>query len=414
MRRAYLAAAAVIIVAAAVGYAAFPASDIQDAPAPTGTGPPDLASLPVVSASEIESAVIPQEIADSNNGFAVDFYRQVSKEDGNIFFSPLSMYTAFSLLYEGASGEAAGELEDAFGFEPDAQARHNMTAHTIASINRDDPHAKLALANSLWPFVGNVRPEYLDVGRSTYLATIENPGDDPSMRINQWVSNITNGKITEVVGPDSFADPILAIVNAVYFKGTWEMQFPPEATKMDEWHGEGDAEANYMNVVGIFDYEEYDGLQVLRMPYEGGRLSMTVVLPEPGGMADLEESISEGQVADWTGSMLEREVSVSLPKFTASTNYDLIGYLKALGVHRIFEFKPPALAGIYGGDLSVRTAIHGAFVDINEEGTEAAAATIISAAITEPPRFNADRPFIFLIQDDESGTILFMGRVSNP
>ncbi|ABK78225.1 serine protease inhibitor [Cenarchaeum symbiosum A] len=427
MRRAYLAAAVVIIVAAAVAYSALSASVIQGGPAPVEVGPPDLASLPVVSASEIESAVIPREIADSNNAFAADFYRQVSGEEGNIFFSPLSMYTAFSLLYEGASGDAVAELEDAFGFEPDARARHNATAHAIASINRDDPHAELALANSLWPFVGDVVPEYLNVARSTYLATIEDPGynesaenrgDEPARRINQWTSDMTNGTITGIFGPNSFPDPILVIVNAVYFKGTWETQFPPEDTEKNDWHGEGDAEADYMNVVGAFDYAEYDGLQVLRMPYEGDRLSMTVVLPEPGGMKELEESISAEQMAVWTDGTSKIIVDVTMPKFTASTKYSLNNYLKALGVSQIFEPGPNVpLAGIYHGAV-VGRADHMAFVDVNEEGTEAAAvsaALVASVSVQPPPpQFKADRPFLFLIQDDESGAVLFMGRVSEP
>ncbi|ABK78299.1 serine protease inhibitor [Cenarchaeum symbiosum A] len=420
---AYLAAAVVTIAAAAVAYSALSASDVQDAldpvtqdaPESMGTGPPDLASLSVVSASEIESAVIPREIADSNNGFAADFYRQVSGGKGNIFFSPMSMYTAFSLLYEGAGGEGANELEDVFGFEPDAQARHNSTAHAMASISRDDPHAELVMANALWQFSSAINPEYIDVGRSTYLATVEDPGDNPVDRINGWVSDATNEKISEVVG-ELDSDTVLVITNAIYFKGTWVKQFLPEHTLEDEWHGPSGGSAHYMRIKEHFGYAEYDGLQVLRMPYEGGRLSMLVLLPEPGGMSNLEESLSAGQMLEWTNGLSGRDVAVSLPKFTTSTSYGLKSYLLDLGVFSIFQMG--SLDGVAPFAL-VSDARHVAFIDVNEEGAEAAAATSIGLIIESlrsapEPRFIADRPFVFLIQDDESGAILFMGRVSEP
>ncbi|ABK77852.1 serine protease inhibitor [Cenarchaeum symbiosum A] len=421
LRKAYLAAAAAAVVAAAVGYVVLPASDTRDTPEPVemgtselaGTGPTDLAGLPVVSASEIESAVIPQEIADSNNGFAADFYRQVSGEEGNIFFSPLGMYAAFSMLYEGAGGEGAKELEDAFGFEPDARARHNMTAHVMASINRDNPHAELVMANALWPFVGEISPGYLDVGRSTYLATIENPGEDPIDRINGWVSDATNEKIPEVID-ELNPYTVLVITNAIYFKGAWVKPFAPEYTQENEWHGPSGGSAEYMYAKDRFSYAEYDGLQVLRMPYEGDRLSMVVLLPEPGGMRELEESLSAGQMREWTGGLSERDVDVLLPKFTASTRYDLKEHLLNLGVNHIF--KEGALNGITLFAF-VSDAVHVAFVDVNEEGAEAAAVTRIDGVVESgimSNRFVADRPFLFLIQDDESGTILFMGRVSEP
>ena len=141
---------------------------------------------------------IPDSVALANNGFAVDFYRQISDGDGNVFFSPASMYVAFSMLYEGAKGETASQMLDVFGFEPDAEARHNATSHALSSLNRHDPHAELFMANAAWFYKLEPPPQYVDIVRDVYTADIDafDMPNEGTERINAWASDKTRGKIT--------------------------------------------------------------------------------------------------------------------------------------------------------------------------------------------------------------------------
>ena len=376
---------------------------------------------------------IPSEIAATNNRFALDFYRQVSGHDGNIFFSPLSMYTAFSMVYEGARGETAGQMQSVFGFEPDKSLRHNATASLMSSLNRQDPHATLTLANSLWladwfyPY-----DSYLNTVNNTYLADIDSvdfskEGREESARsINGWAANKTQGKIPSVINPQEIKnDTSSVLLNAIYFKGTWENQFKPErTTKNNFWTGSQNVMADFMRMKSWFDYAGYDGVQVLRMSYDGDRLSMLIILPsDKDGLDQLEDTVTAGQIGLWLEGMYSADVIIQIPKFEVRTHYELNQPLMDMGVKDVFHNRTADLSGMAelkpDQTLYVKRATQDAYVKVNEEGTEAAAVTAISGGMNEsipPPPifFTADHPFLFLIQDDESGAILFMGRVSDP
>ena len=381
-----------------------------------------------------DPSAIPDSVAAANNGFAVDFYREVSAGDGNIFFSPTSMFVAFSALYEGSRGNTTDQMQQVFGFEPDQQARHNATAHLMSSVNRDDPNATLEMANALWLAVWfDPYDSYVDAVRSVYLADVERvdfedgSGSGGVKKINAWASEKTNGRIPEVLKQDDVdEDTALVITNSIYFKGTWATQFSKSDTReSDFWMDSTESVmADFMNVRSEFDYAKVDGAQMLRMPYEGGRLSMLAILPDGrDGMPGLDGTVSAMQIERWSQDMRPQEVIVSVPKFTTNTHYDLMEPLSSLGVTDVFE---PDMADLLGiayvppdHYLYVTKAVHDAYVDVNEEGTEAAAVTTIAVTSEEllpppPPRFTADHPFIFIIQDDESGAILFMGRLSDP
>ena len=375
-----------------------------------------------------EPAVIPDAIAAANNGFAVDFYREVTAKDGNIFFSPTSMFVAFSALYEGARENTADQMQQVFGFEPDLQARYNATAHFMSSVNRDDPNATLEMANALWPALQFVPSDsYVDAVRSVYLADVERVdftggGAD---RINSWASEKTHGKIEEVLTPDAVdASTFLVITNSIYFNGSWTVPFPEEDTVNDDfWKRPSESvKTDFMRVQDRFDYVSLDGVQIIRMPYVGDRLSMLVILPnDKDGIGSLESGVSAGQITQWKQSMQSHEVSVFMPKFTMETSYSLPAYLSSLGMVDVFDDSLADLSGIAPVEpngLYVSEAIHKAYVDVNEVGTEAAAITAVvldfTSAQPPPPMFIANHPFIFIIQDDESGAILFMGRLSDP
>ena len=388
-----------------------------------------------------EPRPIPAGVASANNAFAFDFYRQISDDDGNHFFSPASIHTAFSILYEGVQGETAEQLRDVFGMAEDDTVRHQAVSDTMSSLNRDDPHATLEMANSLWLAEWLVpHAQYVEIVRDTYEADMEtvdftNKGEGGGAdRINAWAAEKTRGKIPMVVQPEDWIEALAAILNAIYFKGAWVVPFDPADTRPGDFDtGNGTVQADMMRVEDTFSYAERDGTQILRMPYVGDRLSMVVALP-PGldGMAALEESLTaevfeEWQQSmeetsldlddpevfeEWQQSMYETNIVVSIPKFEAKTHYDLIPKLQDLGVTLIFDGGD--FSGMSDTDMFVDWATQDAYVSVNEEGTEAAAVAAVGKFASEPPKFIADRPFLFFIQDDESGTILFMGKIVDP
>ena len=396
--------------------------------------PSYLADLPqsVIASFRPEPGTIPSSIATTNNQFAVDFYKQIlDAESGkNIFYSPASMYVAFSLVYEGAKNETAEQIQQVFGFEPNISARHNATSHALSSLNRDDPHATLNMANALWIANWFVPYEsYLDVARSTYLAgaqTVDfvDDKDDSVKRINKWAAEKTNDKITKVISKKDVGKlTAMVLNNAIYFKGTWLTQFVEEDTKKSAFYTDAtdSVNADFMNVNDMFNYTHSDGAQVLQMPYKGDRLSMLVILPDDPDMRQFEESLSAQQIQKWTDNLSNQKVIVSIPKFETKTKYQLNDHLIAMGMPDVFNKTYADLSGIVStenGNLYVSKAVQDAYVKINEEGTEAAAVTTIIFGFTSapppPPKFIADHPFLFVIQDDESGMILFMGRISNP
>ena len=358
-----------------------------------------------------------------------------SAYDKNIFFSPFSIYTAASFLYEGARDETASQMIHVFGFEPDDRTRHDLMSNTSSSINRIDPHVTLVTANALWldeqfdPY-----QEYVDIVRNTYHADIDRldfayDAENSATRINDWASDKTRGKITNVVTKEGLEDDIIAVLNnAVYFKGDWAVQFDPALTHKDSfWITSNDSvTADFMRLMGNFDYGIFEDTQILRIPYEGDRLSMLVFLPlKLDGIHDLERVVSAQNMDMWRQNMAPREVIIWLPKFETETNYSLNYYLSNLGMPLAFDRNVANFSGM--ADLTkvvenifVNKASQKAYVNVNEKGTEAAAVTTFGVAVTtsleptEPPKFIVDHPFVFTIQDDKSGAILFMGRMSDP
>ena len=363
---------------------------------------------------------IPPEITAASNNFAMDLYRQISDDDGNVFFSPLSVYVALSVVGEGAKGETASQIQDAFGFEPDAQTRHRQTAGLMSSLNWPDPHATLTMANSLWlaewfepydSYVGIIQDVYqADIGSVDFLG-------DGVDQINEWAAEKTQGKIQDVLKRDAVDGLTAAVVlNAIYFKGMWAEQFQMGDTReADFWTGMTVVKADFMSIEKRFDYAQSDGVQILKMPYRGDRLSMLVMLPQDrDGIDHLEETVTPEQIGRWRQSLNDADLVVVMPKFEVRTHYELTPHLGSLGVTHLFDRHAADLSGMADleRNLHVDQITQDAYIQVNEEGTEAAAVT--TAKLQSRLQFVADHPFMFLIQDDKSGTILFMGRVSDP
>jgi len=237
--------------------------------------------------------------------------------------------------------------------------------------------------------------------------------------INVWIEDNTGGKIQEILPPGSTdASTALVIASAVYFKGVWENTFDKNRTKKDGsfWvTPDMEVPVPMMYIKDRFAHAETDTRQILEMPHVGDRISVLVLLPnEGGGIGALEESLSAGSL-EWRGNLERKKSEALFPRFSLYVSYDLKDDLSGMGVTSVFDADRADLSRIAEeGPLYVSDAIHKAFINVSEGGTEAGATTIIHAAGSAPPVFRADHPFIFVIQDRDAGSILFMGRLSDP
>jgi serpin B len=379
-------------------------------------------------------------VADANNRFAFDLYSRLAKDreytGSNIFFSPVSLSSALAITYEGARGKTAEEIQSVFYFPENDSSRRAGFSDLNAGINNGDSSYSLHTANALW--AENTYPfltEYISTAERFYGAKTTNLDfkghpEDSRITINSWVENKTEDRIKDLI-PAGAIDPLtrLVITNAIYFKGDWMKQFDKNQTTDAEFRmapgitvkipmmQRTDEDAEYQ-------YAENNDLQMLSMPYEhttGKKLSMVVLLPKADNLSTTEASLSADTLSVLQQSATSRRVMVYFPKFNLKTRYSLPDTLGVMGMPTAFTDNAD-FSGMDGTkNLLISDVIHQAFVDVNEEGTEAAAATAVvmklavAPANPEPvPVFRADHPFIFLIQDDETGAILFMGRVINP
>jgi len=368
------------------------------------------------------------DVIGANNQFAINFYSQISKEnEENIFFSPWSISTAFAIAYEGAKEMTAKEIQQVFGFPVDYNTRTAEFQAAISNLNPEDVPYQLSVANALWLAERfEPLPEYVQTATTYYdseVSTVDFISTEGVDKINAWVEEKTNEKIKDILAPGSTNELTrLAITNAIYFKGNWVTQFNENDTRDDPfWITPNEEVAVPMMRLEpkIFNYTQTETMQIIKMPYEGDKLSMLVVLPnERDGLPELEESLSVENLQQWNEQLSPNEVRVFMPKFKMETEYFLIGPLSAMGMPTPFIEEDANFQGIAPIPLFISQAVHKAFVDVNEEGTEAAAATAIVVGTTSVkppiPVFKADHPFVFLIQDDSTGNILFIGRVIDP
>jgi len=369
-------------------------------------------------------------VVEANNKFALDFYSNIKeKEEGNIFYSPYSISTALAMTYEGARGQTAEEMKSVFYFPEDDIRRSNF-ARIYNQLNPANAPYQLSTANSLWAQEDFAfLDEYLNVTETYYGGKVTNLDfktkyEESRQIINTWVEDQTNDKIKDLF-PEGTINSMtrLVLTNAIYFKGNWAKQFDKKMTRDQDFRigsGENVKVPMMQETDSRFNYAEEEGLKILEMPYEGDNLSMMLLLPED--MESFEESLTLENLSLWRDSLKNQSVKVFIPKFTINTKYTLNNNLKEMGMPTAFIEPTPIsgadFSGMNGGrNLFIGIVIHQAYVDVNEEGTEAAAATgvgMITTGMPPPtPIFRADHPFIFIIQDNE-GNILFLGRVNDP
>ena len=370
-------------------------------------------------------------IVEANNQFGIRLYQNLcAKDSGNLFFSPFSISMAVAMVFEGARGWTASEIVDVFHYPEDARIRQDSYLALYQQINKKDAKYQLSTANALWIQKDySILPDYLKVIKDYYSGYATNvdfvrAAEQARQRINSWVEEKTKNKIKDLFPPGSLdADSRLVITNAIYFKGNWVKQFDKELTQEEEFRV--NKEQTIMvpmmrrtDPEAVFNYAKAEGLELLEMPYEGDDLSMINLLPGMDNFKSIENSLTTEMLDQWKLMLQMRRVEIFIPKFTFKTKYVLNGNLQEMGMPNSFASHAD-FSGISGSaDLFIQTIVHQAYVDVNEEGTEAAAATGIAVGITSVapaiPVFRADHPFIFLIQERQSGNILFLGRVVRP
>jgi serpin B len=391
---------------------------------PAGNEPPEK--------KEISEEIIVQ----GNNAFAVELYAKLRAQEGNLFFSPYSISAALAMTHAGARGKTETQMTEALHFPrqraDDREQFHQAFGAIIKDLNArgGEGRYELIIANALWGQKGyEFLKGFLRCIEDNYdgrLEEVDFAGDTESARrtINAWVEQKTRDKIKDLI-PKGVLNQLtrLVLTNAIYFKGNWAHQFKKEKTKDAPFTLAGGKKVDtpMMNQMGRFGYMEMEDFQGLELPYVNNELSMIIFLPkQAGGLADFETKLTAENLSQWQAKLRKREVIVSVPKFKETCQFSLADVLKQLGMTDAFSPAEADFSGMNGRkELFISEVIHKAFVDVNEEGTEAAAATGVVVGLTsmgpkETPVFRADHPFLFLIRDNKSGSILFIGRVMNP
>jgi serpin B len=377
-----------------------------------------------------ESNMIKKRVQD-NTAFALDLYKQLQTAKGNLFFSPFSISAALAMTYAGARENTARQMAAALHFTEAPDRLHQSLGELLSQLNsvQEETDVELRVANALWAQKGyQFLDEFIRVVRQSYQAEL-NQADfaaaDEAARqaINTWVERQTNQKIKDLIPPGVLnALTRLVLVNAIYFKGFWESQFKPADTRdMDFWlSADTTVKLPLMRQKHEFGYWENEWLQMLEMPYKDKSLSLVVLLPkEKSGISELEQKLTLENMMTWQNNLRTRKVIVFFPKFKIESKFSLSQILASMGMRDAFDPNHADFSAMVGKkELHISAVIHKAFVEVNEEGTEAAAATGVVVGVTSiapsPPIFKADHPFVFFIRDNASQSILFLGRLADP
>ncbi|XP_019842014.1 serpin B4-like [Bos indicus] len=378
---------------------------------------------------------------------AIDLFHQIRKsEKENIFYSPFSISSALAMTYLGARGNTASQMQKVLHFSEIAANTkggatkdpvekpgnvHHHFQKLLTELKKSTDAYELSVANRLYGEKEfRFLQEYMDNVQKYYLASVESAdfisaAEESRKMINSWVESQTNGRIKNLFPQNSLNSSVLVLVNAVYFKGQWQEEFKKENTVEEKfWLNKGTSkpvqmmkQTNHFNFVSLEDVQA----KILEIPYKGGELSMMVLLPdEVDGLQEVEDQLTAEKLIEWTSpqNMGNREVDLYLPRFKVEESYDLVPTLQALGMVDAFCGGVANFSGMNGSrDLAVSKVIHKSFVEVTEEGTEAAAATGVVFTRTSLPfreRFRCDHPFLFLIKHIKTNSILFCGRVSSP
>ena len=389
----------------------------------------DRITLPVVNPSDMATLV------NDNSGFAFDLYQALKKEDGNIFYSPYSISLALAMTYAGARGETEKQMADTLHYLLSQSTLHPAFNSLDIELGKRGEGAKcedgegfrLNIVNAIWgqkdyEFLSS----YLDLLAENYGAGLRvldfiNSPNQSRETINQWVSDQTEGRIKDLI-PEGSINPLtrLVLTDAIYFNAAWKLPFEPEATTNSPFHliSGDDVTVPMMKQTEYFGYAKSDNYLAVELPYDGDELSMAILTNITGRFSDFENTIDLPLVQAIIDNLEHTRVALTMPKFEFESEFGLKETLMGMGMEEPFRDSAD-FSGMTGKtDLHIDDVVHKAFVSVDEAGTEAAAASGVIVGIVsappEPVKVTLDHPFVFLIRDNETGAILFIGRVMNP
>jgi serpin B len=390
------------------------------------------------AAPEVSSSTFEQFGHDSR-ALALDMYHQLRSEPGNLFFSPYSISSALAMAYAGARGQTASEMQTALHFSLAAEELHrsfNKTDLALASRGEtsegDSKTFELAVANAVWAEQEDfgLQPAFLDLlalnyGAGVNLLDFAHEPDPSRMIINAWVSKQTHDRIRDLLPERSITTSTrLVLTNAAFFKARWQAGFAKDATQEGTFHGlEADLAVPMMRTTLDTSYAKGPGWEAALLPYSAPELAMLLIVPEQGEFDAFESSLDSTKLDSVLAALTEQyRVDLQMPRFTFESAFDLGGQLKKLGMVSAFDDNTADFSGINGKPgLVITKVVHKSFIAVDEEGTEAAAATAVvvgetSSIPVEPPpaTLHVDRPFVFAIYDRPTGQLLFLGRVVAP
>lgn len=376
---------------------------------------------------QLEERTDTSKLVVANNRFAIDLYQTLAKEERNLIFSPFSISNALAMTFGGAHGETADEIERTAHFGSVDVDIHKAYATLTGDLTSSRNKYDMILATRLWGQQGIAFQDvFLDVMKNSYRAKMEdidfstNP-DDACQKINIWVKAKTKNKIPQLIPRGLLDNETLFVqTNAIYFKGSWQQRFDPEATQI----GVFTTASKEKIAIPMMrqdklktNYLKGDNFRILELPYRNQMASMFILLPdEEMDLSDFEKELDFDRLSLWLEQMVPKAVSVTLPQFVAMSSFDLKGVLKEMGMPSAFDPNRADFSKICSQQLYLGTIVHKALIEVNEEGTEATAATAVSGKKSEEKNisFLANRPFVYIIRDNTTGAILFMGRLTNP
>ena len=384
---------------------------------------------PDVSAAEVA------QLVEGNSAFAFALYQALKGKEGNLFYSPYSISLALAMTYAGASGETAQQMADTLQFMLEQERLHpafnwldaELARRGEGAAGKDGEGFRLNIVNAIWGQKDyEFLPAFLDVLAENYGAGLRildfiDEAEKSRLAINDWVSDQTEGRIKDLIPPGAIdALPRLVLTNAIYFNAAWEYPFDEDITTDGPFYllDGGQVIVPMMKQTESFGYAAGEGYQAVELRYDGGELSMVILLPASGNFEAFEEGLQAQQVSDIISGLQPTQVTLTMPKFEFESEFSLKDTLTGMGMEDAFT-ENADFSGMTGNpELFISDVVHKAFVAVNEAGTEAGAATAVIMNLTsvpEPPlEVTLDRPFIFLIRDIETGAILFVGRILNP
>jgi len=370
-----------------------------------------------------------ETLVEGNSAFALDLYQQLSQENAsNLFFSPYSISVAFAMTYAGARGETEQQMAEVLHFDLPQDRLHAAFNLLEAELNSrqsldEEDYFQLNIANAIWGQNGfEFLDEFLDTMAENYGAGLRivdflRATEEARQTINQWVSDETQGKIEELIAEGDLDEgTVIALTNAIYFKAKWYSPFMEENTHDAQFTllDGSTVTVPMMKQDMSFYYTEGSDYQAIELKYKSHAFSMVILLPRAGEFEEFEASLNAQKVSDIIDSMEGQALNILMPKFGYETGYRLEKILSDMGMPNAFSNADFSGMAANAADLYITDAAHKAFISVDEKGTEAAAATWVAIAGLTEIEFNMNRPFIYLIRDIETGTILFVGRVLNP